>query len=148
MCFEIWEPEESGSLVPPSQIAWQNRQQSCRANSNHSAGADAQPDAQLPKPHGSAVQHPLSRHHPAAPPTLPIVQTWPLPAPSKIIAQSDCSLSSTCRQSLFALQGNHPQAAIEHMVKAPHLFLGVYGLFRLSCPSSFSSHLLKHPALQ
>lgn len=103
---------------------------------------------QLPKTQGSAAQHPLSRHRPAAPPTLPTVQTCPLPTPPKIVAQNDCLLSSACGQSMFALQGNQPQAAAEHTVKAPHLSLGVCGLFYLSCPSSFSTHLLKHPALQ
>lgn len=37
---------------------------------------------------------------------------------------------------MFALQGNHPQAAVECTVKSPHLFLGVYELFCLFCPSS------------
>lgn len=37
---------------------------------------------------------------------------------------------------MFALQGNHPQASVEYTVKSPHLFLGVYELFYLLCPSS------------
>lgn len=37
---------------------------------------------------------------------------------------------------MFALQGNHPQAAVEYAVKSPHLFLGVYQLFYHFCPSS------------
>lgn len=37
---------------------------------------------------------------------------------------------------MFALQGNHPQAAVEYTVKSPHLFLSVYELFYLFCPSS------------
>lgn len=126
----------------------QNSQQSCRASSNRNAGAGAQPDAWLPEPQDSAAQHPLSRRRPAAPPALPTARSWPLPPPPKIVAPNDCLLCSACRQSMFALQGNHPQAAVEHAVEAPHLFLGVYGPFYVSCPSSFSTHLLKHTALQ
>lgn len=118
-------------------VAWQeppagsqNIQQSCRTSSKCSARAGARADVQHPEPQGSATQYLCPFHSPHSPdPASAPLPKIPLP---KMV----CLLNSACPlKSMLALQGNHPQVAVDYTVTS-HLFLGVYELFYQFCPSS------------